>query len=650
MKCMKRGTALLLGLALLSGPLLSPGSGSLRAQTLTPSPGAVEVYQTVKGGAMDERLPDMYFSGADQGRPEHARISALPGQLRQELLGLGGAMTEASAYNLERLSPEQKEEVYAAYYGEEGAHYSLVRSTVGSADFSVKSYSYADEPSDDPSIPNFDLGHDWDYVIPALQKLYSYRPDVLHYAAPWAPPAWMKTRGVRRGETGTAGLSLKDNSLNPAYYPHYANYLVKYLQAYAELGMPIYSLSLQNESQNNPKWEACTWSIPATITFIGQHLGPALDRAGLDPKLLIWDWDKGNDPMHADGFIAYNEGVLADETAARYIDGIAFHWYAGDLWHEIAGKPMWSRDFYSLDQLQRSHPEVELHATEACQEKGPWLGSFDPADRYIYDILNDFEHGTKSWIDWNLLLDSEGGPTQGVVNQCHAPIMISESGSLLYNPAYYILKRLSREIQPGARSVATISSTESVERTLVRRTDGRYAAFLGNVQDYAQTVDYVHDQQLLTLTLPPHSMTTLVYEAPGSLQELPVQAAEASSAEWHPWRNYGAAKAIDGDPNTRWASDWKDQQHLTLDLGETRVLSAVALDFECGADAAFAIQVSDDGLDFRNVSVVEARTYASAAKAQVNFDPVAARYVRFLGIQRSNRYGFSLREMQVFGY
>ena len=193
----------------------------------------------------------------------------------------------------------------------------------------------------------------------------------------------MKKSGVRRGQTGTAALNFINNSLNPIYYNSYADYFVKYIKAYENEGIPVYSLSMQNESQNNPKWEACTWKPEEAAKFVGGYLGPALEANNINTKLLIWDWDKGNDLMHGDGFIKYNTTVLSDKNARKYIDGIAFHWYAGDVWHEIAGKPMWSKDFYSLDEIKERFPDINLYATEACQEKGPWLGSFEPADRSI---------------------------------------------------------------------------------------------------------------------------------------------------------------------------------------------------------------------------------------------------------------------------
>lgn len=643
--CLSLALAIFLSSAPLSGITLSAEENS----ELSSGAGTVKVYQTVKGGVMDARLDDLTFVPYDNTQDTKKTLRVFVGDTKQEILGLGGAMTEAAAYNLSLLTEEQRQAVYDAYFSADGANYALVRSTIGSADFSVKSYSYNDTEAPDPQLENFSIAKDYDYVIPALKRIQTYRNDIKFFAAPWAPPAWMKKSNVRRGQTGTAALSLIDNSLNPDYFDAYARYFVKYLQAYKQEGIDIFSLSIQNEAQNNPKWEACTWSIPATVEFIANHLGPALEQNGLDPELLIWDWDKGNDSMHGDGFIKYNLGVLSDARAKKYIDGIAFHWYAGDIWHEIAGKPMWSKDFYSLDTVKQQHPDIKLYATEACQEKGPWLYSFDPADRYIYDILNDFEHGVSSWIDWNLLLDVDGGPTQGVVNKCHAPIMMDADKNLIFNPAYYILKRLSSEIQPGSFALRSEMNFDGVEKTAIKKANGEVAVFLGNIKNYEQTVNVVLGDSMVQVKLPAHSMTTLVCAAPAALSLFKPDSAYSDSYERNPFKNYRAPQAIDADLNSRWASAWRDNESITFVMNSECLLSGINLLFECGQDAEFEIQVSADGVNFETVAHVAKNTYRQQRNVNLTFPQVRAKYVKMQGIARNNRYGYSLYDVNLIG-
>ena len=614
----------------------------------------VEVYVTAKGKYSDKKLENLHFEKANPAQSS-GYVKVYSDKIRQEFLGVGGAITESAAYNIGKLSSENQQKIYDAYFSKNGAEYSIIRSSIGSADFSTRSYSYNDTDSPDPELKNFSINEDKKYIIPAIKTIQGYRLDIKFFAAPWAPPAWMKNSNVRRGQTGTAAMNLVDNSLNPLYYQSYANYFVKYIKAYEKEGIPVYSLSMQNESQNNPKWEACTWKPDEAAKFIGEYLGPALEANNIQTKLLIWDWDKGNDPMHGDGFINYNTSVLSNEKARKYIDGIAFHWYAGDVWHEISGVPMWSKDFYSLDEVRERFPNINLYATEACQEKGPWFGSYDPADRYVYDILNDFEHGAKSWIDWNLVLDKDGGPTQGVVNKCHAPIMLDESNNVVFQPSYYILKRISKEVQPGDVSIETKSDMD-ISKTAVKHSDGSTSVLLGNVTDKEQTVSVIDGGKAVKVTLPPHSLTTLKYKTDnndhdldsGSELSTPVKpiGATATSYEKNPLYNYQATSAIDDSMTTRWASDWKDNESITFELLKSSVITGIELNFENGEGSAFDIQTSKDDKNFTTVRRI---AYGEIKDKNIKIDLPALEgtFIRLQGVKRCNNYGYSIYDTHV---
>lgn len=614
--------------------------------------GQAEVTVSSYYGDQCREMPNLLFHKTDS-RLNKYYLRINKNERRQEFLGLGGAISESAAYNIAKLNSDKQAEIYEAYYGKSGANYALTRSSIGSADFSVKQYSYNDTELPDPNLEHFNIEGDREYLLPAIKQILAKRPDVKFFAAPWAPPAFMKKSGVRRGQTGTAGLSFVDNSVLPEYYQSYANYFVKYLAAYKAEGIDVYSLSMQNESQNNPKWEATTWSTQQAIDFIGNYLGPTLEKSGFTPKLLIWDWDKGNDPMHRDGFIKYNDRILSNPQARKYIDGIAFHWYAGDVWHEIAGKPMWSEDFYSLDTIKAKYPDINLYATEGCQEKGPWVGSYEPADRYTYDILNDFEHGVKCWIDWNLVLDMDGGPTQGVVNKCHAPIM-TDGTDIYYQPSYYVLKQISRTVQPGTVSLASTSDLD-IPKTVVADKEGNISVLMGNVSDNYIKLEVVDENRSVTVQLKPHSLTTVKfkddYKAEDSYEVEKVVSispafASASSYERNPFKNYQAKSAIDGSFRTRWASDWQDQESITFELATRSLITGIELNFECGYDASFEIQVSDDGVNFATV-----RHFTKGQNHERNlnldFEPAIGKYVRMQGLARNNRYGYSIYEAKI---
>lgn len=285
----------------------------------------------------------------------------------------------------------------------------------------------------------------------------------------------------RGGDGALGGIHLNTaHVVNPKYYQAYADYFVKFHKAYKNEGIPIYSISLQNESQNHPNWEKCIWHENEAIEFIGDFLGPTLKKNNIDTKLIIWDWDRV-DFGHHSGFLNYNNTVLRNAKARKYIDGIAFHWYGG---LGNAGTS-WGRDFDRLQTMYDTYG-VNLYATEACQENGPLLREYGPARRYTYDLINTFNNRTETWIDWNLVLDQGGLPTHHTTNPCHAPIMIDfkhdvwtkdasnsavtyldpkkrnpENDEIIYNPCYYVLKRFSQDIRPGSINIKTTLSKSS---------------------------------------------------------------------------------------------------------------------------------------------------------------------------------------------
>jgi glucosylceramidase len=627
---------------------------AVSADNSTALSNSVLITMTSKDGNKAAVMPGAVMTDI-RINPGDNYIHVFSGEQRQMMLGIGGAITEAAAYNISTMPAAIQEQIFAAYFSQSGSEYAVVRVPVGSCDFALSDYSY-DDGAADPSLDNFSIDPDRRYLIPAIQRALGYNPGLKIFAAPWAPPAWMKKSGVRSGN-GPAlpviGDYIFDNAqLKPEYYQAYADYLVKYLRGYQKLGITVWSLSVQNEAQNAPPWEGMTYTPAAMADFIGNYLGPALVENNLDTKLLIWDWDKGNDPMHRDGFINFNTEVLSDANATQYIYGTAFHWYAGDIWHEIAGDPMWSTDFASLDTLRQSFPQIHLLATEGCQEKGPWLNDWTPAARYIYDMINDFEAYTETWIDWNIVLRNDGGPTHDVTNQCHAPVMVDPAtNAVIYNPSYYVLKQFSRNIRPGFYNIKTTANlpepsdtTSGIFKTaFLNPADQSVVLFVGNTSAEQRTVKIVDGTKGFTTVLQANSLTTFKYdvsafECTGQPGTFTAQSSSDQSS------SQTAAMAIDQDSETRWASSWNDSEWLKLDMGTQTRISGVAIDWECGYDSAYEVQTSVDGLTWTTVRAIPLNTNTSR-KAELNFSPVTARYLKIQGIQRNNSYGYSIYEI-----
>ena len=538
-----------------------------------------------------DKLYDRYLEPLDVSTAPSVNdaIEIDPDREYQTMLGVGGSFTDTTVYNLERMSEKNQRIFWNQYFGDKGSQYTMTRITIGSADFSTKFYDYCHDPSleddkngkasrnnkkpdpgifinpEDPAegykgIDTVDLKwfklheRDTEHIIPAIKKANTFvakyadkdsdfpneKKQLTILAAPWSPPAWFKHGGQRPGGTALGGLwqallgELEKHSVKEEYYPAYAKYFSKYLHAMKDSGIDIYSISLNNEAQNHPAWEMCLWSQDAAKKFIGKNLGPMLVNDGFKPtagkggvRLAVWDWDRP-DFGHADGFKKWTNGVLGDAEAKKYIDGIAFHWYGG-LGNAGAS---WGREFNLLSDAKKNH-KVQLWASEACQENGPVLREWFPASRYIYDMINCFENGAECWIDWNLLLDENGGPTHEVSNKCHAPVHVDTKGNddpaddvLIFNPCYYILKRMSREVRPGSKRIETESSLYTgfngdIYHTAFKQSDGSISLLVGNIPNgdytdagktYTITVKIKGKEQSFTDTIPPHSFTVYKFD------------------------------------------------------------------------------------------------------------------------------------------
>lgn len=427
--------------------------------------------------------------------------------------GMGGAITESAVSVINQLPQDMQKEIYDAYFSKDGCDYSIIRTHLGSCDFCLNEYSYDDVPlgETDEGLCRFSIAHDETSLIPAIKRALEYKNDLKVISSPWAPPAWMKVNKKRVGICGIGSLSFFKNSLNPAYYRAYAHYLAKYVAAYKAHGIDIWAITMQNETQNNAKWEGCTWSSDQSIDFISNHLGPVFEQGEIQANIFLWDWNKSNDIFHGEGFVGYNTKVLSNPQAEKYICGVAFHWYKGNIFNRLK----WSEDFKYLDKIRNKFPSKLLLATEACQENGPWLGEWEPAARYIHDIINDFEHGATGWIDWNIVLDSEGGPNKNS-NNCHAPIMvdIKGNGEIIKNPSYYVLKQFSRNIQPGSWSISTNSNVKGLDVTAFRNPGPceEVAVFIGNNSNKEKTIKLKDGNKVLEYTIKPKSLTTFVYK------------------------------------------------------------------------------------------------------------------------------------------
>ncbi len=480
--------------------LATLGLGPAAAQKPSPPAGppaysaagkSARVYATVAATA--QRLaagPALAFQPAGQPPETQVCVFVDPNHRFQTLLGIGGALTDASAETFAKLPKPQQQEFLRAYYSPTaGIGYTLGRTSIHSSDFSSGSYTYVADK--DEALQTFSVRHDEQFRIPFIRQVLAAAGGKLTlYVSPWSPPGWMKTTNDM----------LHGGQLLPQYRQAWANYYVKFIKAYEQLGIPIWGLSVQNEPMATQKWESCVFSGEEERDFIKGYLGPTLAKSGLGSKKLI-AWDHNRDLVYQRA-----STVLDDPQAAQYVWGIGYHWYE-----------TWTGSRMLFDNVRRVHeafPDKNLLFTEGCVENFSRARVDDWAlgEKYGMSMIGDFNAGTVGWTDWNVLLDETGGPNH-VGNFCFAPIIAdTQTGQLLYTNAYYYIGHFSKFIRPGARRIAATANRDALQTTAFRNPDGNVAVVVMNQTDQPQPFQLWIAGQAAKTTAEAHSIMTLMVQ------------------------------------------------------------------------------------------------------------------------------------------
>jgi len=406
----------------------------------------------------------------------------------QQFEGIGGALTDAAAETFARLPKPAQDSLLAAYYDTaKGIGYTLGRTNIHSCDFSSDSYTYIKEG--DSTLSTFSLAHDEQFKIPLIKRAITAAGGKLPLlVSPWSPPAFMKDNNSMLG----------GGKLLPAHRQNWANYVVKFIKAFEEKGIPVWGLTVQNEPMAKQKWESCIFTAEEERDYIKNFLGPTLQKNGLESKKLI-AWDHNRDLIFQRATT-----ILEDKEAAKYVWGIGFHWY--ETW---TGGDM---QFDNLRLVNQAFPDKHLVFTEGCKEKFSMdsVNNWSLGERYGHSMINDFNNGTVAWIDWNLLLDEHGGPNH-VGNFCFAPVHAdTQNGKLIYTNAYWYIGHFSKFIRPGAKRIGAAASRWLLQTTAFQNTDGSIAVVVMNTS--AQKIPFqlwIKGKAAGTESLP-HSIMTLV--------------------------------------------------------------------------------------------------------------------------------------------
>ncbi|MDW7693061.1 glycoside hydrolase family 30 protein [Flammeovirgaceae bacterium SG7u.111] len=450
---------------------------------------SVSVYTTAKDTDLRLSSTGNYkLEKASQPLETEIAVFINPNKQFQEFIGIGGAITDASAEVFAKLSPDNQKKLLEAYYGDKGIDYSLLRTTIHSCDFSPGSYTYIEEG--DKELKTFDISHDKKYRIPMIKKaMKKAGNDLLFYASPWSPPAFMK---------GKKDM-LKGGTLLPEYYQAWANYYVKFIEAYEKEDMELWGVTIQNEPMATQTWESCVYTAEDERDFLKNYLGPTFEKAGLgDKNIVVWDHNR-------DLIVNRANTIFGDPEAAKYAWGIGFHWY--ETW--TGAEP----NFDNLGIVKENFPDKNLLFTEGCNEKFDVAKyQFWPnAERYGKSMINDFNKGTVGWTDWNILLDQNGGPNH-VGNFCFAPIHAdTDKDELIFTPSYYYIGHFSKFIRPAAKRVSTAPSRSTLEATSFLNKNGGLVTVVMNETDETIRYKVVVNSTQTEIEIPARAIQTLVF-------------------------------------------------------------------------------------------------------------------------------------------
>ena len=449
----------------------------------------LQVYTTAKD--TDLRLSktgEQKFTRKVQPLETDIAVFVNPEKTFQTYLGIGGAITDASSEVFSALGDEQQNTVLKSLYGKEGIGYTIIRTSIHSSDFGLGSHTYIEEG--DTALKSFSIEIDREKRIPFIKRAIELiQDDVVFYASPWSPPAFMKTNQNM----------LQGGKLLPEFRQAWADYYVKFIKAYEKEGIPVWGLTIQNEPMATQRWESCIYTAEEERDFLKNYLGPTLEKAGLgDKNIVVWDHNRDLMSHRANT-------IFEDPEASKYAWGIGFHWY--ETW--TGGLPKYD----NLKSINESFPSKNMFFTEGCQEgfDSEKLHFWPNAERYGNSMISDFNSGVVGWTDWNILLDERGGPNH-VGNFCFAPIHANvATNELIYTPTYYYIGHFSKFIKPGAVRVSTSTSRSTIESTSFQNKDGKMVTVVMNRSESRIRYKLIVGDSETVLEIEPRAMQSVLY-------------------------------------------------------------------------------------------------------------------------------------------
>jgi glucosylceramidase len=424
-----------------------------------------------------ERVPALSWR---QGSPKPAAevIALDPEKKFQEMLGFGAAFTDASCYMFNQLSADARGQLFHELFHPSEMGLNVCRTCIGASDYSTELYSF-DEGEPDPDLKRFSIDHDHAYLLPALRQAREVNPDIFLFSSPWSPPGWMKASG-----------SMLGGSMRKKYFPSYAQYFLKFLQAYAAEGVPIQAVTSQNEvdTDQDGRMPACLWGQEYEIEFVKYHLGPVLKANGIPAKIWLLDHN----------YNLWGRAIceLDDPDLRKYANAVAWHGYVG-------GADMMSK-------VHDAHPDAEMYWTEG----GPDITSPGYATDWT-EWGRTFTGALRNWCQsltgWNLALDEKGRPNIGPF-PCGGLVTInSQTKEITRSGQYWAFAHFSRLIRRGAHRFDSQGVVPDVDHVACKNPDGQSVLVVTNA-GAPRSVVLQMGATMADLTLAGNSVTTLAWK------------------------------------------------------------------------------------------------------------------------------------------
>ncbi len=381
-----------------------------------------------------------------------AKIQALPvihldpRDKYQEILGFGGAFTDAACYMINQLDEAARNKFLEDIFSPSGMGLNMGRLTVAQCDFGRVCYSYNDTP-DDIQMKNFSLDYDRQYIIPTIRSARRINPELFLLSSPWSPPGWMKTGGLMTG-----------GWMRACYLEAFANYYLRYLLEYGKEGIKINAITTQNESETDQLslMPACYWHPEMEISFIRDYMVPLIKKNAMDVEIWIMDHN----------YIMWRRAkwMLDDPGFKAVVSGVAFHPYEGPA--EV------------MSMLHDAHPEIDMHMTELGARNDLSSEGMCDSGKAFTAMLRNW---SRSIICWNLALDETGRPNIGPFFGVGGMVQIhSQTHEITLNAQYWALAHFSKFVKRGARRIGSECNYENIYHVAFLNPDGEYVLVITN--------------------------------------------------------------------------------------------------------------------------------------------------------------------------